>query len=560
MLSINVRNFRGIRLAELNAERIALVCGLNEQGKSSIIDGLRALLNGTTAPYGLTKAELESQLLYRGSDQAEVSMTDGNRQAVMRWPAGTVDTSGAPFRSTGFATGTIRFTAMTERERAQTLAQYLKTEPTKEEFVDALQPLEIDPNQTETIWRDITTLGWDAAWQKHRTDATKLKGAWEQLTGGTYGTKIGATWRPRGWGPDHEALTDAEAQENLKDATDKLEAAIGKVAITGEEKTRLESLVKHIPKLQDLLKMREADGTRAKSTREKALEAYQQVPVVEPEDWPSCPHCKKQVAVRAGKNGATVLEVPKKALDAKERQKLVDEANDKQTVYEKANEALETARNSYRVAELDLQKATDAKAQLEKADPANAAVDLDELRNDVKAAQSVIAGKQKVRDAIKAHAAVLAKLSLVTIMSPEGLRSVKLKDKIDGFNALLAQLCATADWSEVRVTPDGEVSLSGVRYALCSGSGRYRCDVTLQVAFAQLDGSEILLADEADILDAKGRNGLFALLSGTDKYCVVAMMLTKIGTTPDLAKAGLGCSYWIHEAMSQELEVAQQAA
>lgn len=555
MLNVNVRNFRGIKNAALQLNTIALLCGRNEQGKSSIIDGIRAVLNGTTAPYGLTKDEVATKLVFQGETSALVEIIDqeAGRLTGMAWPAAEAVTSGAPFRSTAFATGARYFTALTERERAQVLAEYLKTAPTEAEFLKATDGCGLTPTEVIAVWEDIRKLGWDGAWQKHKQEGTKLKGGWETLTGASYGTKVGGNWRPKGWGPEHEALTDAELEAELKAANDELEGAIGKVAINKDEKAQLEALVKGIPKLTELVESRTKDGTRAKVTLDKAVKDYQAVPIVPPDKFPACPHCEKAVQVFAGEKGGYTLRKPAAPMSDKEKKRIADQLEDANRVVDDARKAYEEYQNSYRTAKTDLDKATDAQARLESSDGTESQVNLEELRSEVGRVRSIIAGKTKIRDALKKHMEVIARLSIAETLSPEGLRHKKLGEKLEGFNAQLAALCTTAEWAPVTVDLDGDVALNGYRYDLCARSGQMRCDVTLQVAFAGLDGSEILLVDDAEVLDGKGRNGLFALLASTEKHCVVGMMLTKTAQAPDIAAADLGLTYWVDEAEAYDI-------
>ncbi|MEI6283435.1 MAG: ATP-binding protein, partial [Alphaproteobacteria bacterium] len=96
-----VSNFRGIHTALIEAAPIALLCGQNGQGKSSIIEALGALLDGNQKPYGLTKDGLE-RLVHRGEQTGTVSITDDGRGMTVLWPSGDVSTEGAPFRATRY--------------------------------------------------------------------------------------------------------------------------------------------------------------------------------------------------------------------------------------------------------------------------------------------------------------------------------------------------------------------------------------------------------------------------------------------------------------------------
>lgn len=555
MLNIKVQTFRGIRQASIACSPIALLCGQNEQGKSSIIDAVRSLLSGEAKPYGLNKDQLQPQLVHKGSDQANVTLIEAiedhdDRVSQMRWPSGDIASAGAPFRATDFATGARRFTKLPDRDRAQVLSEYLKTEPTEQEFMIATEGMNMTPTETVAVWKDIVALGWDGAHAKHKTEATKLKGGWEQITGGSYGIKIGGNWRPKNWTPDHEALTDDEVQQYIDEDTKALEDAIGTVAINDDEKKRLEAAVKNIPKLTELLESRGQDGKRAKATLELAENALRALPILPKDKWPSCPHCNEPIQIM----GTETLKKAPKPLGEKERVKLENDIQDAERIHKEVLAKYDELRIGYQTVQNDLKKAQDAKAQLESAGDAKAATNLDELRQNLANSKETKNFKDKIRAAVKQHALVIAKLNLVEALAPEGLRQTKMAEKLSAFNEKLAELCGEAGWSIVAVEPDGVVTLDGVRYALCSGSGRARCDVTLQVAFAMLDGSEIILVDEADIFDGKGRNGLFALLTHSERYAVVGMMLTKAAQAPDLSAAELGQTFWISEALAMPLD------
>lgn len=558
MLNINIANFRGIKDARITCSRIALLCGQNEQGKSSAIDAIRSVLDGTAQPYGLKKDDIV-ELLYNGADQAHATLVESNdghddRTMQMRWPAGDIATMGAPFRSTAFASGSKRFTGLPDRDRAQELAKYLRTEPDRDEFVAAMKDSGMTIQAVQEAWKDTVSLGWDGAWQKHKTEGTKLKGGWEAITGGSYGIKVGGNWRPKGWGPDHEAMTDDDIELWKLEAQTALDAAIGTVAINDDEKKRLEATVKNIPKLQELVDTRNADGQRSKAILTKAEEALRKIPVLPPDNWPNCPHCKKAVQVQAGKNGASILTVPPKALDPAEREKIIEQSEAAERILKGAQDVHAATQTAWLTANGDLTKAKDAKAQLEQEGPKGPAVNLDALRADLNNAKSVESGRAKVRAAVAKHAEVIAKLNLVNALAPDGLRKAKLTSKLDGFNTKLAGLCEVAGWGPVVVDENGEVSLADIMYELCARSGRMRIDVTLQVAFGLIDGSEIFLVDDADMLDGRGRNGLFALLAHTERYCVIGMMLTKSAQTPDLDAVDLGNSYWVNGAVAMPLE------
>jgi hypothetical protein len=76
---------------------------------------------------------------------------------------------------------------------------------------------------------------------------------------------------------------------------------------------------------------------------------------------------------------------------------------------------------------------------------------------------------------------------------------------------------------------------------------------------AKMDESAAVVIDEADILDQKGRNNLFALLKDTGIRAVVCMTANKPDVVPDLAKAKLGQSYWVKDGVVIALDHEPQA-
>lgn len=556
MLNIDVKGFRGIKHAHIMCAPIALLCGPNYQGKSSTLEAVRAALDGDKQPYKLTKDELVNQLIHDGDDEATIHLGLGeDRYIEMSWPSDDVATGGAPLRATKFATGSLAYTALESRERDKVLAEYLKTDPTREEFDEAVEDLKLGTDGAGAIWIDIKQQGWDGAWAKHKTEGTKLKGVWENLTRGSYGSKVGGTWRPKGWTPEHEALTGDELKADMDTAQQELEAGIGKVAINADERKKLEGLALQIPKLQEALKTRKADLERAEEAKTQAQKAVQKIPVLPKENWPVCPHCAEPIQVMAGE----VLKKAPAPLSPAKRKEVMEQLEKAQDVLNKAVEAFNEANGKYQTVVKDMQAAKDSKERLETADENAQSINLDELRGEVARIKSIMDAKENITKVLQAHIHILNKVAIVNVLAPEGLRKTKLADKVGHFNAQLKELCDIAEWEAVTVDENGSVWTGKYRYRMTAESERMRADIILQMAFATLDGSEIVLIDRADTLDGKGRNGLFALLQHVGLYAVVAMMLVRIKEAPDLGAAEIGNTFWIHGAQAMPLAKALDA-
>ena len=559
-LTISISNFRGIRSALMNASPIALLVGANEQGKSSIIDGLRSLLAGDKQPYGLTKDQLPKLLLNRdGNGNSMVCLRADDRVQQIEYPSGDIETQGTPFRATGWATGAHRFMALSPRDRARVLSEYLRAKPTEHELVEALEAddaIKATEEQQKALWKLIQERGWEGAWEAKKLAGTEAKGAWKQITKDQWGSKVGASWRPKGWTPEHEATTDETLKTELAAAEKALEDAIGKVAINDDERKKLEGLERTIPKLQEAVDAREEEGKRAKSAKDAAERQLKQVPILPPENWPACPHCHKHVQVLAGKNpGEAVLRAAPPAMSAADRKKIADDADNAERLLREASDKYDEAANAWRTARADLDTAEGAKQRLGNSDTnAMTAEQLQELRDEVTRCKSILAVKERIRAALLAHMTVMEVTAIADLLSPDGLRQQKMLARLNAFNERLAELSGIASWSTVSLgATDLGLHLNGVPYALCSGSGKYRCDAILQIALALQDGSEIVLLDEADILDGASRNGLFTLITWSQLHAVVGMMLTSIKTAPDLADMGWGGTWWIKDAEARPL-------
>ena len=103
----------------------------------------------------------------------------------------------------------------------------------------------------------------------------------------------------------------------------------------------------------------------------------------------------------------------------------------------------------------------------------------------------------------------------------------------------------------------------GLPYPLLSKSEQYRVRAVFQVAMAIIDGSDLVVLDEADILDGPTRSGLFKMLDAATQEglaALVCMTLSRRDQAPDLAAIGLGRSYWLEAGVAEPIGQEAQAA
>jgi hypothetical protein len=130
----------------------------------------------------------------------------------------------------------------------------------------------------------------------------------------------------------------------------------------------------------------------------------------------------------------------------------------------------------------------------------------------------------------------------------------------------LAPIAEISGWKPVQIMEDESglgIYYGGRPYRHLGQSAQYRVRVTLQVALAQIDGSDLLIIDGADILTpgaADGRGALFRLLKAQGIPSLVGMTLGPKDTVPDLAAAGYGRSYVVRDGVVSPIEKQEKSA
>ncbi|MBF0341813.1 MAG: AAA family ATPase [Magnetococcales bacterium] len=131
-------------------------------------------------------------------------------------------------------------------------------------------------------------------------------------------------------------------------------------------------------------------------------------------------------------------------------------------------------------------------------------------------------------DAAKIAADRAERLAIVkTILAKDGLRASKLRAAMNRISELISGVCSVASWPAIPLDDELNLSMDGRPYTLLSKSEQFRCQVTVQVAMARLDGSDLLIIDGADILDSSGRFGLIQMLRAMGIRAMVAMTAKK---------------------------------
>jgi energy-coupling factor transporter ATP-binding protein EcfA2 len=534
-MQVSISNFRGISEAQFSTSKIALIAGLNGQGKTSIAQAVAAALTNTPLPgeVGLRKGE-GIKLVHKGSESGYVKIWGNDFESRMFWPDGDCKTTGSPPKVSKIAAGIARVAEMKEKDRGAVLSEYLKSSPTKDDLKSELERLD-KILYLDNLWKEIDGRGWDDVYKTTAEKSVKAKGAWEQITGERYGSVKALTWKPK---EGYELPINGKETlvEQFGKLHERLESAIKRIAIADHDKKSLEDAVASIPGLETDLQSARIVQTEKENALDK-FKAKNQRPFFK--EQTHCPHCGCSINV----SGDKVF----KAEDIKQD---ADEIAAKQKDYDAQlssfKEDFEQAYADRAAIEANLVNARVKKLSLEKINEADSlpSGNPEIIRSDIALIEQEIKDYDRYTEAMKLHNLIADASVLAGILAPDGLRLKKLSQVLSTFNAILSGFCAAAQWGSVKVSDNLDITFCDRDYELLSKSEKFRVNVALQVCLSGIDGSELIIIDEADVLDQKGRNGLFGSLSTLcdDKEFIVCMTIT---TPPDLEASGLGVTYWV---------------
>ena len=485
------------------------------------------------------------------------------RSPRIDWPSCQPSAQGEPPTASIYAAGLQSVALHPPADRARILGQYLHADPTRADLTAALADIEIEAAATVKMISDlIEAHGWDGALALRKEKGTEYKGAWRQVTGANWGSRVGASWVPAGWQFEFEPPKENDLLAALALAKGVHENALAAAAVSGAERTRLAAEAAAIETRKDGLQQAEAKQSQLIDELDAARNARAALPPGNVDPGMPCPHCGAFVVLRRVNLAETRLEQAEETLPAAELKKRRMAIADADGIVEQlkgqsieADRAVEQARNT-------LHMALDARYRLDKMPaPASDAADTETARIEVEAAEQRLTGFRQKRAADDLHDKIMTNNAVIDILAPDGLRATKLGHVLELFNtAQLARLSLAAGWNQVTVDAEMTLAYGGRPYALLSTSEQYRVRAVLQVAMAHLDGSAMVVLDAADVLDGPTRSGLFDLLEEAGLPALVCMTLSRREQVPDLEAAERGMSYWIADGIARPLHEYAEAA
>lgn len=548
-MEIEVKNYRGVTEASLSLAPIALVAGINGAGKSSIAQAVAAAVTQNAAPItGITKAAA-GQLLRDGTKRGRCVVGDDTGNATANWPGASVSAEGTPPWASDIAAGITSIVDMKPKDAAALLISAMEAMPTHADLAAALP--NVSAEMVAAIWEVIEKDGWDAAHKRSQERGAKMKGAWEYITGENYGSAKGAKWEAPFLNELPEGVELDQLEEVAEAAKQSLESAISKQGAAQSDIDRLSEKAAAGLKAGETLASAEAQLVELQAAQDEITAQLNALPRPENgESYIECPHCKGHLVVVS----RSEVRAPSTGIGEEENAARVEAITAKTNEYEKARQATSQVSQEMGVLRRLQQDGSAAAKQLDSMPRGEVtADDIAKARAHAEeAAEQVIKYNAAVKaenDARSMHEQIVNNVLILDQLAPNGLRQKVLAKKMAEFNGMLSRLSASAGWPAVTLADDLSASLGERPYILLSESEKYRVRAVLQVAMADLDGSDLVIVDAADILDRLGRNGLFKLLAGTSMRALVCMTMNKVEDVPNLAAAGMGASYWLNDSV-----------
>src|SRR5690606_10847991 len=126
-----VKNFRGITEAQIGISQIALVCGLNGAGKTSIARAVAAAATGKPIPYAKVTKKDCGVLMRHGTKAAMAGIGTEDGSTQIEWPKADVHSVGNPPLASEIAAGITDLISMPEKEALAYMIDLLKANPTQ---------------------------------------------------------------------------------------------------------------------------------------------------------------------------------------------------------------------------------------------------------------------------------------------------------------------------------------------------------------------------------------------------------------------------------------------
>jgi DNA repair exonuclease SbcCD ATPase subunit len=549
MPKLEIEGLVGVSKAAIDIEGIAMVCGQTGAGKTTVADAARAVLTGTPAMRGITQKKQMDKLLRKGFEEATVSITEGLSQGILKYPKGEYLTSGDPVASNEYVTGNKRFGELSLKERMAAIQEVAGATPTKKDLREVVGKDLLDDENFDKVWKFIQVNGWDGGHKKMAENELKAKGAWEAAAGEKYGS---AKAEKLAGEPKADADTIKSELETAWAALKEVEA--------GAQRATLEAQAEGLSEVQERLEREEDEISDLMTAVQEEEERWMALP--KPSKTTdlglSCPHCAKDFRLEIKEVNAGTREyaavLPGDLLgdsDTSDAQQAVDEAK---TEVAKAKAALQQKHQSIADLRAVLNAKRDAAAALARIEGQEADEEaIAGLRDRVEAiqAQEKAAKSRDVAD--EAHKKVLRYQAIASAIAIDGVRATVLARSLKEFNKRLQDACSSLKCEPAEVFDSFAYWFKGRPYELLSRGEKMVADAVFQIAARDAIGEGVIVVDDVDAASGPMRSGLLVALRNSKAPALVCVAIAKKEGAPDLAKMGVGRTYWLEDGAVEAL-------
>jgi len=565
--NITIKNFIGARSVDLKITRpIALICGSNGSGKSSIAEAVRMALVGEPSRVSLKK---EYRLLITEGQTAGYAVVkrDGETSAITI-PNGAHEHTGKAFQFPPSALNWVldpsRFSRVSSDDRRSFLFCLMDLRTDGPAVTARLLAKGCNADKAETISPHLRA-GFASAHKEAQNLARDAKASWRAITGETYGSIKASTWSaPK---PEFDANLLRVVSEELAAIVAQIEErtlAIGDMqgrakmqATQSATIAALRERAKRLSATEAKLRKDQAELAewQAKVEHEsmKAGKAGKRLPNEQNYNCPSC-----GIVLRHDHATGNLVEftLPPPA-DAESAERLRE--------YERARDLLaRSVENDKR----DLNDADSAAKMLDQIGdsqeaPAPAPEEIAAALTMVKALKEGRAAlqheveslnKQKLQAEQADKRTVAARIhrddvvqweAISDALAPDGIPGEMLACALRPINDLLVASSADTGWLRVGIDADMNITCDGKPYYLLSESERWRADAMIAEAISHLSGVKVLLLDRVDVLDIAGRDDLLYWLDSlvTSGHVETALLFATLKSLPEMALETVGAAW-----------------
>ncbi|MDE2097800.1 MAG: AAA family ATPase [Patescibacteria group bacterium] len=586
---INISNFLGARNVDVSLRKpVALFCGSNYAGKSSIQEAVRQALVGESVRVGLKKDY--GQLITEGAESGFAEVSCHGEKYSISLPSGKGSHSQNEFLP--YVLDAQRFARLESNARRSFLFGLMGLKVGAENVKRRLSDRGCDMERVEEII-PMLRAGFDAAEKEASGKARDAKASWKTATGGeTWGKDKAEGWTPKPLEFDGEKAANLHA--NTKKKVEDLDVQIQSVSqelgaakalekrvkANLEARGSLEEAAGKYARIQDKLIRDEAElkewedkveDARAHAAGRKKgllhdlahalarLVAEAQPLGIERENY----RFASEVIDRyESEHGAVMFESPNAELAAKLPE--YEKARDllKKAVDNGKRDLNEANRAAEKLKEMDQESENipDVSAYQAKLDSLN-----DERRSwnaDVEkysaAAKEAALREATIKRAADLHKSVQAWLLIAEALSPSGIPAELLTEALDPINDRIVKQCEASGWPRAVIHSDMRIT-SGLRdYALLSESEKWRVDAIIAEAISHISGIKLLVLDRFDVLDLRGRGELIVWMHSlaTKQEIDTALIFGTMKAPPSGLPSTVD-AFWIDKGILTNL---QQAA